>query len=231
MDHYAVMPRIPPFRATPHGVTARLHKPHPWRPMTDDEWDDVQFIFAWLHPDRGRPLACPRTALDACFHAACSDKPWRELPAVFGKWQTIHRLFVRWTHKRAWEQLLKFVASRHNKVSPAIVWWVCKAFRRARRIMGIKGYMLARRLGMDSALPAPSWFLPDPVVWDYSMEVWFPRMVEMLHQKGRWREKGCLIGVVRMLWGLATGRRFSWWMAPEMMFPGLEIVPGTGVAT
>ena len=222
------MPKLHPFRAPPPGVIARLHQPVAWRPMTDDEWDDVQFIFAWLHPDRGRPLACPRTALDACFHAACSDKPWRELPAVFGKWQTIHRLFVRWTHKRAWEQLLKFVASRHNKVSPAIVWWVCKAFRRARRIMGIKGYMLARRLGMDSVLPAPSWFLPDPVVMRFAEEIWRPRMVAVIELQGRWPEKGAYVQVMRRLLNLAGGKRcVSAWMAPELMFPGMHGVPCT----
>ncbi|MCX7371221.1 MAG: transposase, partial [Alphaproteobacteria bacterium] len=166
--------------------------------------------------------------LDACFHAACSDKPWRELPAVFGKWQTIHRLFVRWTHKRGWEQLLKFVASRHNKVSPAIVWWVCKAFRRARRIMGIKGYMLARRLGMDSALPASSWFLPDPVVMRFAEEIWRPRMVAVIELQGRWPEKGAYVQVMRRLLNLAGGKRcVSAWMAPELMFPGMHGVPCT----
>ena len=225
------MPKLRPFRSPPPGVIARLHQPVAWRPMTDDEWDDVQFIFAWLHPDRGRPLACPRTALDACFHAACSDKPWRELPAVFGKWQTIHRLFVRWTHKRGWEQLLKFVASRHNKVSSAIVWWVCKAFRRARRIMGIKGYMLARRLGMDSALPAPSWFLPDPVVQRFADDIYLPRLADILRQKARWPEKRAHIKIMRWLYTLAGGKRsVSRWMAPELMFPGMHSIPTTRMA-
>jgi transposase len=211
------MPKILPLRITTKGVTARLHKPVAWRPMTDAEWDQMQFIFAWLHPDRGRPLANPRMALDACFHAACSDKPWRELPPVFGKWQTIHRLFVRWTHKGAWSELLKFVACGYHQVPASVTWWICKAFRRARRIMGIKGIMLARRLGMDSALPAPSWFLPDPIIWDYSVEVWLPRLGEKLREKGRGSWSG--------------GRsRISRWMAPEYVFPGMHTVPGGRMA-
>ncbi len=170
--------RIVPMRVTPKGIQARLSKPVPWRPMTDAEWDDIQFIFAWLHPDRGRPLASPRLALDACFHAACSGKPWRELPPVFGKWQTIHRLFVRWTHKGAWTQLLKFVASRSNSLPESLTYWVCRAFRRAKRILGIPGYVLARRLGMDSALPAPSWWLPDPDLGIYTEKAWIPRFLD-----------------------------------------------------
>ena len=224
------MPKLRPYRATPHGVTARLHKPVAWRPMTDAEWEEFQFIFAWLHPDRGRPLANPRAALDACFHAACSDRPWRELPPVFGKWQTIHRLFVRWTHKGAWEQLLKFVANHHD-VSPAVTWWVCKAFRRARRIMGIRGYMLARRLGMDSALPAPSWWLPDPVVWEFSLQTWFPRMIETLRSKVPIPEKRAMIRAVMGLWRIAGGRsRITRAMAPELVFPFTGPMPDARLA-
>ncbi|MCX7371776.1 MAG: transposase [Alphaproteobacteria bacterium] len=213
------MRKIPPFRVTRRGITARLHQPVAWRPMTDEEWDDIQFIFAWLHPDRGRPLASPRLALDACFHAACSGKPWRELPAVFGKWQTIHRLFVRWTHKGAWEQLLKYVASKHHRVAASLTWWVCMAFRRARRVLGLRGIMLARRLGMDSALHAPSWFLPDPLLHRYAAETWLPQLVETFERERLSPALSRLIEILKGFWAIAGGRaRISRWMAPELFF-------------
>lgn len=226
------MPKILPLRITTKGVTARLHKPVAWRPMTDAEWDQMQFIFAWLHPDRGRPLASPRLALDACFHAACSGRPWRELPPVFGKWQTIHRLFVRWTHKGAWEQLLKYVASARHHVPASLTWWVCMAFRRARRILDLRGIMLARRLGMDSALHAPSWWLPDPVLFRYAEHVWLPKLMACFTRvddrpKIDWAEMGRVIPILMAFWTIAGGKkRISRWMTPEALFPFTGPIPG-----
>ena len=40
--------------------------------------------------------------------------------------------------------------------------WLCRAFRRALRILKLPGIVLARRLGMESALNAPAFMLPDP---------------------------------------------------------------------
>ncbi len=51
------------------------------------------------------------------------------------------------------------------------------AFRRARRALGLRGIMLAPHLGMDSALHAPSWFLPDPLLHRYAAETWLPQLV------------------------------------------------------
>src|SRR3712207_3489939 len=40
--------------------------------------------------------------------------------------------------------------------------WICRAYRRAWRLLGVQGMGLARRLGFLSALRGPSWLLPDP---------------------------------------------------------------------
>ncbi|MHB0713459.1 transposase, partial [Roseomonas mucosa] len=39
---------------------------------------------------------------------------------------------------------------------------ICRAARRAYRILGLRLILLARRLGLRSALPGPPWLLPDP---------------------------------------------------------------------
>ena len=40
--------------------------------------------------------------------------------------------------------------------------WICRAYRRAWRLLGVQGMALARRLGFLSGLRGPSSLLPDP---------------------------------------------------------------------
>ncbi len=164
------------FRRPPPGIVARLTKPVPWRPMTDAEWEGVMHFMYYVHPEKGRyTVLGARRSLDACFHAACMDKPWRELPEYYGKWDTISRLFRRWTHAGLWKRMLKFVAKEQPGMQ-GIQYWVCRAFRRAWRIQGLGGLNLARRLGMDSAMRAWSWDLPDSNLSDYHKMVLWPRL-------------------------------------------------------
>lgn len=171
------MPRLfPHFRATPPGITARLTTPVPWRPMTDAEWEAVMHFMVFVHPGPGRPtIAGARRSLDACFHAACHPGPWKKLPGAYGKPDSIHRLFRRWTHAGLWTMMLKFVAKERPGLQ-AIQYWVCRAFRRAWRIQGLGGLDLARRLGLDSALRGWSWDLPDSNLSLFLHKVLLPRL-------------------------------------------------------
>jgi transposase len=130
------------FRATPPGIQARLTKPVPWRPMTDEEWEAVMHFMVFVHPGPGRPtIFGARRALDGCFHAACFNGPWKNLPAAYGKPDSMSRLFRRWAHAGLWSMMLKFVA-RERPGLEAIQYWVCRAFRRAWRIQGLAGLSL-----------------------------------------------------------------------------------------
>jgi hypothetical protein len=46
----------------------------------------------------------------------------------------------------------------------ALEYFVCRAYRLAWRVQGLRGIVLARRLGMGSAVRAPLGLLPDPVL-------------------------------------------------------------------
>lgn len=164
------------FRVTPKGVTARLTRPMPWRPMNDEEWEAIMHFMVHVHPAQGRyTIMGARRSLDACFHAACLDGPWRALPAHYGKPNSIARLFRRWGHAGLWKMMLKFVA-RERRGLESIQYWVCRTFRRAWRIHGLGGLTLARRLGMDSALRAASWELPDQHLSQFHRKRLWPRL-------------------------------------------------------
>jgi len=173
--------------------------------MNDEEWEQVMHFMAFVHPGPGRPtIFGARRALDACFRAACFDGPWRALPASHGKPDSLHRLFRRWAHAGLWKMMLRFVAKERPGME-AIQYWVCRAFRRAWRIQGLAGLQLARRLGLDSAMRAPSWMLPDPDLSDYFHRTLLPRADALFGQplpviRGH-------IALWRRICGLILGRR------------------------
>jgi transposase len=180
---------------------AGLTPPHPWAPLTDAEWD-------WIRPHLpgtaagegggpGRPMADARARLDAVFRAVTLKRPreqgggrapWRMLPEGFGEADTVSRTYRRWARAHLWARLLCLVS---DKAAPTplvlgLRWRICCAFRRAIRLMGLRALVLARRLGLYSALPAPSQHLPDP---DLS-EIFQPVIVRAMERAVRdpgWR--------------------------------------------
>jgi len=133
-----------------------------WAPLSDAEWAALApYVLRAVGP--GRPLADPRGRMDAILHIAVSGEPWRALPDHFGKSATISRHFRRLAHAGLWSRLLEALA---DPAAPpalrALEYWLCRAARRAMRLLGMAGLVLARRLGLLTALPMVPWMMPDP---------------------------------------------------------------------
>ncbi|HZH47623.1 MAG TPA: transposase, partial [Roseococcus sp.] len=77
--------------------------------------------------------------------------------------------------------------------------FICRAARRAYRLLGLRLIVLARQLGLRAALPGPSWMLPDP---DLSHAV-FGRHFERVHDLS----SIAAIRVLRWWHGFVGGRR------------------------
>ena len=139
----------------------RRSQPRRWAPLSDEE---VGFLIPYFaRRGAGRPLHDIRGRLDAIFWAVTHDGPWKDLPPEMGPWDTASRQFRRWAHRGVWSRLLAEVASpRCHPVLRRLEHWLCRAFRRAIRILKMPGIRLARRLGLESALPGPPHMLPDP---------------------------------------------------------------------
>lgn len=166
-------------------------------------------------------MASPRARLDAIFRAVTlkhpqgGRAPWRLLPEAFGKPDTASRTHRRWAAAGLWARLLVEVA--RPDCPPALrrlTHCVCCAFRRAVRQMGLQAIVLARRLGLYSALPAPSHCLPDPdlseIVWPLQI-----RLAETALANPKWRPPRALFRAMMSLHTLCGGRaRVSRWMEP-----------------
>ncbi len=128
-------------------------------------------------------MADARARLDAIFRAVTLKRPrqegggrapWKALPPEFGKPDTAARTFRRWAKEGLWERLLRLVSDKSGARTPlvaALRYRVCCAFRRAIKLLGLRAIVLARRLGLYSALPAPSQYLPDPDLSEIYMPV------------------------------------------------------------
>ena len=95
-----------------------------------------------------------------------------------------------------------------------LTYLVCCAFRRGIRIMGLRAIVLARRVGLHSALPAPTCLCPDP---DLSEHLWplLPAMLRRVLEQPKWCPKRAALRGLRALHRFAAGRqRFARWMEP-----------------
>ena len=143
------------------GLTPGLTAARPWAPLSEAELAVLKPFF--VHRGAGRPMHDIRARLDAIFWAVTHDGFWRDLPAEMGPYETAARQFRRWAHNGTWSRLLAAVADRAApKPLKRLTHWVCRAFRRALRLLGLNGIRLARRLGLHSALNGPVWMVPDP---------------------------------------------------------------------
>ncbi|MDO9707759.1 transposase [Paracraurococcus lichenis] len=227
-------PPLPPGLIEPdflarHGLWQRLYvEPlfgltprHAWAPMTDAEWAALAPHLAALGcglaaPGRaGERMEDPRGRLDAIFRAVMLKRsntqgggraPWSALPEAFGKHDTVARTWRRWAHRGLWLRLLEAVADPAAPAAlRALTYRVCCCVRRGLRIMGLKAIVLARRLKLHSALPAPSQWLPDP---DLSA-IYTPlciRLAEYMRAHPDWRPPRYVFRLMRELHRFAGGR-------------------------
>ncbi len=172
----------------------------PFTHLTDRQWEALRPYLAHDAP-QGRPLADLRHRMNGIFHLIATDAPWREVPPEYGAAGTVARHFRRLTHAGLWEHLLEALhdlGPRHPLQQLRRL--IFRAARRAYRIRGLGIIVLARRLKLYGALPAPGWMVPDP---DLSKTL---IALQMRHRKNfgsfvlKWGK------ALRNLMGLAGGR-------------------------
>ena len=167
----------------PFDPRRRLTPARRWQPLADAEWDAL-LPFVIVRDRPGRPLRDARARMNAVFWVAASGSAWRTVPGRFGKPDTVSRHFRRLTHAGLWERLLSALA--RTDAPPALLaleHWIVSACRRAARLRGMGIVALARRLGLLSALRAPSLYLPKPDLSEL-VDRWLRRAAEDAREHG-----------------------------------------------
>jgi hypothetical protein len=78
----------------------------PARDLTDARWARISPLLPPQTPHTGRPAHDHRTLLSGMLWVARTGAPWRELPAHFGPWETVHSRYHRWRKAGIWQQIL-----------------------------------------------------------------------------------------------------------------------------
>lgn len=75
--------------------------------LTEAEWAIVEPL---LPPERGRncrPALDNRPFVNGMLWIARTGLPWRELPAEYGKWNSVYQRFRRWSMTGVWDRLVR----------------------------------------------------------------------------------------------------------------------------
>jgi transposase len=78
--------------------------------MTDEEWAIFATLLTTPCSRGGRPPKNHRHRLDGILWICRTGAPWCDLPAVFGKWNSVWKQFRRWCEPGAWDLLLQALA-------------------------------------------------------------------------------------------------------------------------
>ena len=75
--------------------------------LKDSQWDRIAPRLPGKAGDPGRPAADNRLFVEAVLWIARTGAPWRDLPAQFGRWNSVFRRFRRWASKGVFETVFK----------------------------------------------------------------------------------------------------------------------------
>lgn len=180
--------------------------PHPFRPLTDDEFALLNRYLPPVEGRRGRRPHDRRRMLDAIFWVACSRGPWKDLPATLARADTASRALRRWARSGHLDLLLMHIANRTKRDTlwHALAWRIARAWRRVSRIVALSQILLAKRLGVLEALPAAPRYLPDLNLSEIAHAL-VRRALESVHTQARGT-----FGALARLMSQAGGRPRHW---------------------
>ena len=72
--------------------------------LRDDQWRRLESMLPGKAGDPGRTGADNRQFIEAVLWIARTGRPWRDLPAEFGRWNSVYKRFGRWSNNGVWQR-------------------------------------------------------------------------------------------------------------------------------
>ncbi|MFI7349469.1 IS5 family transposase [Streptomyces sp. NPDC049936] len=72
--------------------------------LTNEEWARLKLHIP-KSGQRGRPWVSHRRIINGILYRNRTGVPWRDLPARFGKWKTVHERHRRWSADGTWDKI------------------------------------------------------------------------------------------------------------------------------
>jgi putative transposase len=77
--------------------------------LSDAQWERIAPLVPGKPGDPGRHGEDNRLFVEAVLWLGRTGAPWRDLPAEFGRWNSIYRRFWRWAKRGVWSRILEKV--------------------------------------------------------------------------------------------------------------------------
>lgn len=77
--------------------------------LSDEVWARIEPLLPPVKGPMGPPFRPHRPVVEGVIYRLRTGIPWRDLPAEFGAWQTVHRRHLRWSTDGTWDRVLAAV--------------------------------------------------------------------------------------------------------------------------
>ena len=79
--------------------------------LRDDQWDRIKDILPGREGHVGGTAPDNRLFVEAILYRFRTGIPWRDLPARFGYWKSVHQRFGRWAKSGVFKRIFQLLAS------------------------------------------------------------------------------------------------------------------------
>jgi transposase len=77
-----------------------------YRVLTDTQWESLELLLPKSEGRVGRNFADNRVVVEGMLYRLRTGTPWRDLPEVFGPWQTVWKRHRRYAADDTWDRVL-----------------------------------------------------------------------------------------------------------------------------
>ena len=73
--------------------------------ISQEAWERIEHLLPGRSGDVGVTAVDNRLFINAVYWIAKTGAPWRDLPARFGRWNSVFQRFNRWAKKGVWQRI------------------------------------------------------------------------------------------------------------------------------
>jgi transposase len=77
------------------------------RVLSDEQWQRISGLIIGRPDQRGSTGRDNRLFVEGVLWIVRTGAPWRDLPDVFGEWNSVFRRFSRWSQKGVWQRIFE----------------------------------------------------------------------------------------------------------------------------
>ena len=116
--------------------------------LSDAQWARIAGLIIGRPDQRGATGRDNRMFVEGVLWVVRTGAPWRDLPAVFGDWNSVFRRFSRWSVKGVWQRMFAAMADDPDFEYLIVDSTIVRAHQHA---SGAKGGLTLRRSGAPAA--------------------------------------------------------------------------------